>query len=74
MDLGYEYASGPGPVGSPQESGGGWGKTVNMMLQFIMGVAKAFSSGTQIEKVDNGVSHPDSAAGRRRQWSGRRSL
>ncbi|KAF0307996.1 hypothetical protein FJT64_020738 [Amphibalanus amphitrite] len=47
-------APGPGPIGPPQESGGGWGKTINMMLQFVMGVAKAFSSGTQIEKVDNG--------------------
>lgn len=54
VDLGYGPASGPGAIGPPQESGINWGKTMNMVMQFVMGAAQAFTSGTQIEKVDNG--------------------
>lgn len=50
--FGPPIPSGPAPA----SSGINWTKTLNMALQFIMGAAQAFTSGTQIEKVDSGVS------------------
>ncbi|XP_037090912.1 uncharacterized protein LOC119111193 [Pollicipes pollicipes] len=59
-DLGYGPVLGPSgggpPLGPPESSSSiNWGKTLNMALQFIMGAAQAFTSGTQIEKVDSGA-------------------
>jgi len=56
--LGFGPHLGPsGPDRAPASAASGinWSKTLNMALQFIMGAAQAFTSGTQIEKVDSGA-------------------